>query len=352
MNKDKFADKLMGHNGARIAEKELRLLLSIPDYDEYYHVVCKLIEHDNLSPVKHSGSNGMRPPLHKRYTIKRQAEGCDHLLSEIRLLQGCFNIEGYLADAERYVNHRYWVLIMDDFFKNHSHKLDIAISVNERSFQIFQREKALREDGELAAVLNFNPSLRDALNFYDTPEPFFIYNIHPLYPSAKDELNVLIVENKDTWYTLRGIMKPDKRCIAGICFDSLIYGEGRKITRRKDSLTEFERGIFKGAKISYHYFGDLDYEGMGIAHDLIAVNQELNITLMKQLYIAMLEAADRDKLPISREKQNKKAAKWFVSMFDEAHSREILSILEDGRYIPQEILNKVDFTNMVGSLGM
>lgn len=347
MNIEKIANKLIGYDGSRIEEKELRHLLSIPNYDAYYCVVCALIEGGHLSPVKNSGSNGMRPPLHKRYRIIRPSICYDDLLPEIRLLHGSFNIEGYVADTEKYSNHRFWVLALNDFFKNHSESLDVAISINERSFQIFKREKALREDRQLAAVLSFSPCLRDALNFYDTPEPFFIADINPLPPNAVDERNVLIIENKDTWYTLRRIMRPDRRRIAGILFDSLIYGEGRKITRREDSLTDFDSSIFKGGKINYYYFGDLDYEGMGIVQDLTAVNPELNIALMKPLYIAMLEAADVDKLPLAREKQNKKAAQWFVSMFGEAQQRDIVRVLEDGRYIPQEILNKGDLIHIV-----
>ena len=130
-----------------------------------------------------------------------------------------------------------------------------------------------------------------------------------------------------------------------------IYGEGKKIARKMDSLTEFDKSFFGGAKTTYYYFGDLDYEGIGIFHDLINVNPMLNIKLMKTLYVAMLDASKDiiDKLPVTKEKQVKKAEQleWFVSFFNPGHQGIIKNILESDRYIPQEILNNEDFKELL-----
>ena len=376
MNLHQILKKLKEYDGARITETELREYVSIPDYEEYYSTVNELVNNSIIAPVKSSGSNGMRPPLHKRYTVIKPEQGYDELIPEIRLLHHRFNIEGYLADPEKYKIQRHWLRYLDNFLKYCAKSLEAPISINERSFQIFKREKALKEDRELSAVRSFNPGLWEALNFYNTPEPFFTYNISHREADVrqglcqekqelcqekqglcqekqglslnKTELNILIIENKDTWYTLGRIMSPCCRCIAGIRFDSMIYGEGKKISRRIDSLTEFDRSFFKDASTAYYYFGDLDYEGIGIANDLISANPMLQIRLMTPLYIAMLKASENIQLPVMKEKQNKKAVEWFISLFEKGQQELIKSILHNGRYIPQEILNCSDFSEMLG----
>lgn len=359
-----ISKKLKEFEGVRITEKELREYIPVQDYDEYYHIVIELISNNMIAPVKSSGSNGMRPPLHKRYAIIKPEHNYDELIPEIRLLHGKLNIEGYLTYPEKYRNHKHWLSYLDYFLKNNGRNLEIPLSINERSFQIFRKEKALKEDSELAAVLNFNPGIREALNYYYAPEPFFTYNIrrweaeekHELNKDKyelnkeKQKLNILIIENKDTWYTLRSRLSPCYNCIAGTHFDSLIYGEGKKISRKNDSLTEFDAGFFKNAETNYYYFGDLDYEGVGIVYDLIRINPTLQIQLMKPLYIAMLKASENISLPFTKEKQNKKASGWFISLFDIEHQSIIKDILESGRYIPQEILNNGDFAEMIDFL--
>ena len=357
--------KLKAYGGVRIAEKELREYVSAPDYNDYYNLIIRLVNSDVIVPVKSSGSNGMRPPLHKRYAIIKPAPKYDELIPEIRLLHEKFNIEGYLNEPERFKNHRNWVVTLDSFLKNNTKSLGIPFSVNERSFQVFGREKALREDRELAAVLSFNPGLREALNFYDTPEPFLAFTIGALNEELPDRrvgrsasfhcspmrsgINILIIENKDTWYTLRNRMSPGLSRIAGISFHCLLYGEGRKISRKMDSLTDFDGSYFKGAKTSYYYFGDLDYEGIGIVHDLINVNPLLQIRLMLPLYAAMLNASQGVELPTAKENQRNKAGEWFLAFFDAEQRSRMKSILESGRYIPQEILNNGEFIKMVCS---
>jgi len=354
MDLNHISKKLKEFEGVRITEKALREYIPVKDYEEYYHIVIELVSNNMIAPVKSSGSNGMRPPLHKRYAIIKSEFNYNELIPEIRLLHGKLNIEGYLTYHEKYRNHKHWLSYLDYFLKNNPQSLETPLSINERSFQIFKKEKALKDDKELAAVINFNPGIREALNYYYAPEPFFTYNIsrweaEDKYEPRKEKqkLNILIVENKDTWYTLRSRLSPCRNCIAGIHFDSLIYGEGKKISRKNDSLTEFDAGFFKNAETNYYYFGDLDYEGVGIVYDLIRTNPMLQIQLMKPLYIAMLKASENIPLPVTKEKQNKKAAGWFISLFGQEHQSIIIDILENGKYIPQEILNNGDFAEMI-----
>lgn len=348
MDIEQISSKIKAFDGVRIAEKELREYVSVQDYNDYYKIIIELVNSNVIIPVKSSGSNGMRPPLHKRYNIVKPTPKYDGLIPEIRLLNERFNIEGYLNEPEKYISHRHWVLPIDSFIKNCMEDLGIPCSINERSFQLFRREKALKEDRELAAALNFNPGLKEALNFYSTPEPFHAFNIGQLYEELPDRpLNILIIENKDTWYTLRNRMSPGFSSISGISFHCILYGEGRKISRINDSLTDFDGSYFKGAKTSYYYFGDLDYEGVGIIHDLMRVNPQLQISLMLPLYTAMLEASKGIQLPAANENQKRNAGEWFLSFFNAEHRSIIKSILESGHYIPQEILDNGEFMKLI-----
>lgn len=353
MNYSYLVKELQGNKTMRLAEKELRTLIAVNDYDEYYIIVEKLVAEGFILPIASSGSNGMNPPLYKRYSISKKQRDFDNYFTEIRLLSGAFNVEGYLDNPQKYAEHRPWVQILDTFIKSDNQALSTQLSINERSFQVFGREKAIKEDKNLQAVLNFNPDIRDKLNYYMTPEPFFIHRITEIY----EDINILIIENKDTWYTLKSIMKPSLNNMLGISFDILLYGEGKKISRRLDSLTEFDASFFNNNKTVYYYFGDLDYEGIGIFNDLKNVNPELNIKLFSRLYSWMLEevtallksSEGKFKLPQTKAKQNRKSIELFLKEFSAKEGAVINNILEEGKYIPQEILNRESFYSRLKS---
>ena len=86
--------------------------------------------------------------------------------------------------------------------------------------------------------------------------------------------------------------------VMGIEIGTLIYGAGKGILR---SFLDFDlcaEPYMKDCKNRIYYFGDLDYEGIGIYESLAQM------------------AADR---------------------------RRMKEVLESGKYIPQEILNITDF---------
>lgn len=122
-------------------------------------------------------------------------------------------------------------------------------------------EKLLDEHRALVGeVLKFNGLNENWLNCYDTPEPFFEY-VH----TRSGPMTVLILENKDTWYTFRKLMQDTgKGVIAGTRVDVLLYGEGNKITKR-GALEEYNAGMLRGRAGQageFLYFGDLDQEGI------------------------------------------------------------------------------------------
>jgi hypothetical protein len=66
-----ISKKLIKHKGVRISETELRDYLPYSDYDEYCEAVNSLVDIGAITPVRSSGSNGMNPPLYKRYSINK-----------------------------------------------------------------------------------------------------------------------------------------------------------------------------------------------------------------------------------------------------------------------------------------
>ena len=136
------------------------------------------------------------------------------------------------------------------------------------------------------------------LNVYETPEPFVSYTFDRLVPQ-----NVLIIENKDTFYTIRKYMQDTgKNVILGEKFGTIIYGSGKKVIA---SFRDFEYTAEKylaHRKNKFLYFGDMDYEGIGIYEKLVEIFKEkstegiiaekMMVEPFKEAYIRMLEWTD------------------------------------------------------------
>ena len=94
------------------------------------------------------------------------------------------------------------------------------------------------------------------------------------------------------------------------------------------------------------YFGDLDYEGIGIYESLISSsNMAQEITIFEEGYEAMLRKYERlnISLPFTKEKQKVVKGEYFMKTFNQTIQNQIQDILQEGYYIPQEILNRLDF---------
>jgi len=79
----------------------------------------------------------------------------------------------------------------------------------------------------------------------------------------ENSVSVIIIENKDTFYSIKDLMKDDIRIWNGIELSLVIYGEGRKIKKSFNFFYDLEKT--KGEKANICYFGDLDPEGISMA---------------------------------------------------------------------------------------
>lgn len=309
-------------------------------YEELCSVVAALIKEENISPVKNSGGNGKKPTLYKRYRILEKEEDNSELYDEINYkLSTKFSIEYYKNHIEKYREHREYILKFNDFLINKKHLLNETISMNERSFQIWGREKFLQKESGKTIVKNLGVDL-EKLNYYDTSEPLAYYSKSKEVPQK-----VLIIENKDTYYTMRRHLIGGGENIFGENISTIIYGGGKNINKAFSDYKISVEDYVSDSRNKILYFGDLDYEGIIIYEGLYEVfSKEYNMRPFVNAYKKMIDKAKEEEvyLPETKEGQNRNIAEIFLREFDGGYRAQIEKILKDGLYIPQEIVNIID----------
>ena len=177
-------------------------------------------------------------------------------------------------------------------------------------------------------------------NIYETTEPLAYYSRTRNVPQ-----NLLILENKDTFFSMRRRLLEGNETILGIKIDTLIYGAGKGIFRSFEDFDLCVEPYMKAAGNQIYYFGDLDYEGIGIYENLSAdFGEKWNIVPFEAGNRKMLSKAKGvDSIPETKEGQNRNIKDIFFSYFSTEQVKRMKEILEKGYYIPQEILNISDF---------
>lgn len=329
---------------SKIKKKTFDVNFFMDTYLVYEHKkvvgLLKELEDNNIIvPVKSSSLTVKYPQIHTKYRVcevKREVN--EDIIKEINFkLNNKIKIDYIRNNVDEYLKIRDKVLLLNNFLSKESN-LSERISVNERSFEIFGDEKFLySKDGkEFLRLLGL--SIYD-LNVYLTPEPFF-------YSSSKRESGqtVLITENKDTYITLLKILNEKGSLILGEKVDTVIYGEGKKIISSFNS-------IYEDANLDYLnsddnkllYWGDIDKEGFYIYGLLRKQFPSANIELFDKAYSKMLDKYNL-KSTIKR-KCSKEQAKGYnigLKYLDGELKDKIKIILENGFYIPQEILSIKD----------
>lgn len=327
-----------------ISLDEIEKIIEPKDYMELVQKINKLKENGIIKSVgSKRNTNGRIPSLNIKYRIIRDNEEELELEKEIKHLSPEFKIEKYLNNKDTYKKQRIEIQKLDKFFKNQKEKLGIKISKNERAYQIWQYEKML--DTTIGkSIISFN-NLEEKLNFYLTPEPFFEYILN-----LQKEMTILIIENKDTWYTLRKIAKNNnlKRLkILGNQIDGIMYGEGNKITKAS-ALEDYEKEMLN-SKVKFIYWGDLDFTGIDIYNRVKIANTQSEIKLFTEIYEKMLELSENIELMEILKVQNTKInLEDFLSNFGNMNiQNKIKEILKNNKYIPQEILNYEEFQKLL-----
>lgn len=333
-------NKLFSYNKKSIKLSEFIDLIKISDYEKLFDTIKQLEIENVLQSVKKSGLNGnIAKPLFNKYKIIYPKNVTDKILSEIKSLNPGLNIDGYLEKPEKYIKHKKIINGVSSYLWQKSDLLKNKMSKNERAFSIWNDEKFFdKNKGLINEILNFNNFSAEFFNYYKTYEPFFEY-----ITEIEKNNNVLIVENKDTWFTIKKLfIECQKNVLFGVKINVLIYGEGNKITK-KNALDEHFMSLKENnliENVNYLYFGDLDYEGIGIYLRIANYNQNINFCLFTELYEKMLELSEYIDLPQAKNQRKLLSEDdKFYGQFSENIRSRIINILTNNRYIPQEILN-------------
>ena len=353
-------------------------------YQRFASIIEEFYKEGLISPVKSSGVYRRNPPLALRYKINADTSSKiapqeeEKLMHELISLHPIMKKEYYLKNIEQYFKDREHILKLHDYFSNSERckSLKYRYTLNERSFEIFNDEKYLSLYGEtLLKKLGID---FDTLNCYKTYEAFFYidygigekndciknaciknnnnnndgntYNNHNInseingivIDNNNNEYNALIVENKDTFMSIAKLLNRKKGfLIGGKRINLLIYGEGKKII----SSFKFMDEIIREKTIdNIYYFGDIDYEGIGIflalknnCHLKSDYAMIYNIVPHVALYKQLVDKTESP--PTLRSNQEEIPIEDFLDYFDDYYKYKISEILKGRKYIPQEALS-------------
>lgn len=327
----------------RITLDEIELQYGIDDYQGLYQKVRMLIQKERIRPVYASGKNGKRPALYREYWILEEKEDNSKYTDELSYFYVPYiDTSYYLRHIDQYKEDREWVLLLNQYLKTKRRKLEIPKSMNERSFEIWHREKFLKEEKGKKILKRCGVSL-ERLNIYETIEPLAYYSATKQVPQ-----NILILENKDTFYSMRKSLMSGQNTILGVEIGTLIYGAGKGIIRSFQDFSLCAEPYMKETDNHIFYLGDLDYEGIRIYEGLVRMFEtECRIEPFKEGYLEMLHSAQAigiNCLPDMKKGQNPDIDDIFQKHFETDNFMRMQQILEQGKYIPQEILSIEDFS--------
>lgn len=332
--------KLQGIKGSFITLDEIAKIINVEDYFEFHKKVCEMITNELIKPVPSSNLNGKKPALHNKYRIIRKEEDNSDFLEEINFkLSIEFDTSYYKKNINKYKEHREDILLLNKFFLTKKSLLEDSISMNERSFQIWGKEKLLQKGYGKTILKNLGLNEK-VLNFYDTSEPLAYYSISKEIPQK-----ILIIENKDTYYTFRKHLINGNFKLIGEDIRTVIYGKGKNINK---TFKDFEISVedhVSSMENEILYLGDIDYEGIGIYESFYSYfSNKYKVKPFVSGYMKMIDIAEGldFKLPVTKDGQNRNIKEVFLDNFNLEYRNKILNTLENNVYIPQEILNIKD----------
>lgn len=242
-------------------------------------------------------------------------------------------------DIDLYVQYRNQIKKVDEYLKKY--KTNEIISVNERSYELFNDEKFLSNQDKKVnkdeKKINFLQMLgltEEDLHCQKHYEPLLVFASSTFY--SKDVRKILIVENLDTFWSFQKIIFRDK-IIADI--DMIIYGAGNKITGGLSTYKQYD--ITENDSILY--FGDIDSAGLNF-YIQIKDKYPLKIELFREAYEKLIDCTmTREKLNNRGKEQillsDEKLERILNEFPNSKHKEVITNLIKEQKYIPQEALN-------------
>lgn len=310
------------------------------EYDEIYKEILALVDAGKYQPIKRSGVNGKTPALNNAYWLVTPETDYSDVIDELQYeMNPQLDISYYCRHPDRYEKERTYAELLNSYIGCQKDNLAVPVTINERSFEIFHDEKYLDRKGgaELLAHVGLDA---EKLNFYGTSEPMSYYSHSKISPQK-----FLIIENKDTFYSMRRHLIHCSDSIMGMKIGTLIYGSGKGIYKSFEDYIAGVEPYFADRQNELFYFGDLDYEGI-LIYETLCSKYDISIRLFTKAYIRMIrkaEAVGIQNLPQMKGGQNRNMKAIFMGQFGKSDIKIMTDILESGHYIPQEIINEMDY---------
>lgn len=311
-----------------ITLSELEKIANTRDtYNDFAMAVQTLIEEGYIEAVKSHGTNWNGLPNSFRIQKGKVKQSLIEDIQELQFkVHPAIELRPYFSSSKNiWMKDRPWIVKIDKYLQSNGLPRTYTNS-SERSYQLMKDEKWIDEKGGKAILEKIN--LFDKLKIMKTPDPLmFAINPNQLTANQKTHKH-LIVENKATYSGLIDFLSTTT-------FTTLIYGSGWKIASSLNQLTK-QLGLSKREdQHEIYYFGDLDYEGISIYFHLY---EKYNVKLAQCFYEALLRK------PFYKGKENQTrndiAVHHFLHGFSKEDQENIVSLLEENGYYPQEALMK------------
>ena len=329
----KHIEKLKKYGKKTISKTDLEDIFAVFSNEELFEIISVLSEQQILFPIKSSKTNGNRLyPIYLKYKVSLPQDTYEAELKEISALHPLLQSNGYLqSKPEEYKKYRFLLQKLDRYLFCRSENT-ISISRKERSFEIFDEEKAL-DDKTFCALLERIGITADTLTFYDTPECCF----NDYIPNRKAHMTLLICENKDIWFNIRRMMFENNATnIFDIHIDGVVYGCGNKVSGM-GALTTYTE--FIGSEVKYLYWGDIDRAGLNIYLRAVRANPNIDIKLFVPAYEEMLRLAQTRNIPDSDDERNRiENYSQIFALVDQNLRNLFEQSIQNNKRIPQEII--------------
>jgi hypothetical protein len=312
-------------------------------YQNLYQLLKKLETEEEIRAIKSADFNQRQPRLKVRWTLLK-AEPNGWIDKEILKLSRQLDLSYYLKrPAQQTAEVKQRLFKLAQFFKVKSERE--WASREERSLELFADEKFLSRTAGKKLLSNLNLSLAD-LKAQQYNHLFVYWSVDPAEIN-----NILIMENHSAFIGAK------KALAAGIDiftrdFDTVIYGQGKRIIRSFSFLEELlgleeaednsreRQQLLEGLNI--YYAGDLDPEGLAIYTGLKNKYPDFKIKLLGEYYQLLLEESERFYPCQKRQNKNKKVLKEVLAEFKaEGYvelAEELKQAWENELRLPQEIL--------------
>lgn len=315
-------------------------------YRAFVEAVEEFVSQGKIKPVKRSGDNGMSPALYNTYQkiAQRKSLSDEEVQKILTQYHPKMQMNYYLKHPDAYQKVESYLSAIDKFLKGVSPSSP-QITANERSFDLFRDEKWLMSAEGKSVVGKLGICLAD-LHCFKTNEPFMHYQ--RTLPSEQN-LNALIIENLDTYTSMKMLFQKGVYEWNGVSFALLIYGEGNKIMRSFSYFHELQD--FQGHDVDFYYFGDLDWKGIDIWYDL-QVSAGITVKPFCFFYETLIDLYEHEAKEIKKDQTfHLESTTAFLNCFSNTYKERISVLLESKRYLPNEGLSAPILLELSGREG-